>query len=80
MYAWSKTPVRTYAVKNVLVTFDYKTQFQKEIGGLTSCIVKNLDALQETGHEKWREVDPHSYTKVKWPVHAVSKGILDSAR
>lgn len=80
IYDWSPTPVHTYAVKNVLVTFDYKAQFQKEIGALTQCIVKNLPNLQESGHDKWREVDPHSYSKVKWPVHPMAKPYLDGAK
>jgi TRAP transporter TAXI family solute receptor len=77
MYAWSKTPVHTYGVKNVLVTYDYRAQFQKEIADLTSCIVNNLTYFQETGHEKWREVDPASYKQVKWPVHPVALRYLN---
>jgi TRAP transporter TAXI family solute receptor len=77
IYDWSKTPVRTYSVKNVLVTFDFKSQYQKEIGGLTACIVNHLGDFQATGHSKWREVDPSDYKLVKWPTHPISQRYLD---
>ena len=68
-YPWQGTPVTTYKVNNVLATFAYKNQYQKEIGELVSCITKNVDQLQADGHPKWRDVDPLDIDRVKWPVH-----------
>lgn len=80
-YDWAPTPVHTYAVKNVLVTFDFKTQYQAEIGALTSCIVKNLNSLQEgAGVSNWRDVEPADYKLVKWPVHPAAERILNQRR
>lgn len=68
-YPWQGTPVTTYKVNNVLATFAYKNQYQKEISDLVSCITKNVDKLQGEGHPKWRDVDPLDIDRVKWPVH-----------
>ena len=68
-YPWQGTPVPTYKVNNVLATFAYKNEFQKEIGDLVTCITKNVGALQATGHPKWRDVDPLDIDRVTWPVH-----------
>lgn len=68
-YPWQGQSVSTYKVNNVLATFAYKNQYQKEIGDLVSCITKSVDNLQVHGHPKWRDVDPHDITRVKWPVH-----------
>ena len=69
-YPWQGTPVTTYKVNNVLATFAYKNQYQKEIGELVSCITKNVDGLQAgNGHPKWRDVDPLDIERVKWSVH-----------
>lgn len=77
-YDWSPARNPTYAVKSILVTFDFKSQYQEEIGILTKCIVNNLATLQEGSqyHPKWREVDPQSYGQVKWPVHPVAERFL----
>jgi TRAP transporter TAXI family solute receptor len=68
-YPWQAQPVTTYKVNNVLATFAYKNQYQKEIGELVSCITKNVDGLQANGHPKWRDVDPLDIDRVKWNVH-----------
>lgn len=68
-YPWLSTPIATYKVNNVLATFAYKNQYQKEIGDLITCITKNMDKLQLDGHPKWRDVDPLDIDRVKWPVH-----------
>ena len=59
----------SHKVNNVLVTFAYKSQYQKEIAELVTCITKNVDGLQVNGHPKWRDVDPLDIDRVKWPVH-----------
>ena len=77
-YAWSKKRTQTYAVKSVLVTYDFKTQYQQDISNLTSCIVKNLDTLQQGNfHPKWREVDPQDYKAIQWGISPVAQKVLD---
>lgn len=45
-YPFQKTAVSTYKVDNVLMTFAFKNQYQKEIGDLVTCITRNIDKLQ----------------------------------
>jgi hypothetical protein len=78
-YPWQPQAVSSYAVKNVLVTFDFRNQYQAEIGALTACIVNNLPALEKNGDQKWRDVDPADYKTVNWPIHPVAKRYLDKA-
>lgn len=75
-YPWLGTTVPTYKVNNVLITFAYKNQFQKEIGNLVGCIAKNIDNLQGHGHPKWRDVDPLDIDRVQWPVHPAAKAAI----
>jgi hypothetical protein len=80
LYPWNPAAVSTYSVKNVLVTFDFKSQYQQEIGALTQCIVNNVSKWQGgAGDAKWREVDPADYKLVKWGTHPVSQRIIDRA-
>lgn len=70
-YPGQTSSVQTVKVDNVLVTYAYKAQYQKEIGDLVSCITRNLDNLQ-TGkdfHPKWKDVDPTSIESIDWSVH-----------
>lgn len=68
-YTGQNAPIQTYKVNNVLATFAFKNQYQKEIGDLVTCIAGNIDKLQANGHPKWREVNPQNIDFVKWPVH-----------
>jgi TRAP transporter TAXI family solute receptor len=61
--------VQTYKVDNVLATYAFTNQYQREIGDLVSCITKNIGTLQTTGHPKWRDVDPLDIDRIKWPSH-----------
>jgi TRAP transporter TAXI family solute receptor len=61
--------IQTYKVANVMATYAFANQYQKEIGDLVSCITKNLGTFQSTGHPKWRDVDVHDIESIKWPVH-----------
>lgn len=78
-YAFQHGPVSTYKVNNVLATFAYKNQYQKEIGELVSCITNNVDGLQSDGHPKWRDVDPLDIERVKWPVHPAALSAIKQA-
>jgi len=74
LYAFQQEAVQTYGVKSVLATFAYNSPKRKEeIASLVSCIVKNLDGLQMSGHPKWKEVDPLDFNKVQWPIHKTAK-------
>ncbi len=80
-YEWNRKRTQTYAVKSILITYDFKSQYQKEIENLTSCIVKNLDNFQSGSyHAKWREVDPSDYKSVQWPIHPVAEKFLQKNR
>lgn len=70
-YPWQKTAISTYKVDNVLATFAFKNQYQKEIGDLVTCITRNLGRLQtEDGfHAKWRDVNPADIARITWPAH-----------
>jgi hypothetical protein len=68
-YPFLKSPVKTYKVDNLLVTYAFKNQYQKEIGELVGCITRNVEKLQTTGHPKWRDVDPLAVERIDWPVH-----------
>lgn len=68
-YPSVKSAVGTYKVDNVLATFAFKSERQAEIGGLVTCIAKNISVLQSTGHPKWRDVDPTDIDRIKWQAH-----------
>lgn len=68
-YGAQKTAVQTYKVDNVLATYAFKNQYQKEIGDLVSCITRNIGTLQTEGHPKWKDVDPLDITRIDWPAH-----------
>jgi TRAP transporter TAXI family solute receptor len=80
MYAWSPGRINTYAVKSILVTFDFKSQYQNDISKLVGCITNNLGKLQSDGHAKWREVEPSDYKLVKWPVHPAAERFLSKVK
>jgi hypothetical protein len=56
-------------VKFAMMTYAFKQQYQAEIGNLVSCITRNVDRMGETGHPKWRSVDPLEIDNFTWPVH-----------
>jgi uncharacterized protein len=68
-YPFQQQSVTTYKTGNVLVTYAFKNQYQKEIGDLVSCVMRNLPQLQQTGHPKWKNVDPTDIERIKWQVH-----------
>lgn len=69
LYPTQKNAVQTYKVDNVLMTYAFKNQYQKEIGDLVSCITRNIGTLQSTGHPKWKDVDPLDINRIDWPAH-----------
>jgi hypothetical protein len=58
----------------MLVIYAFKNERQSEIGGLVSCITRNMGTLQKTGHQKWREVDAPNIDRIKRQVHPATAG------
>lgn len=88
-YSWQEEPIQTYATKAVLVTYNYTEggsgpkrfeYYVNDIRRLISVISENLETLRSTKHEKWQEIDPMDYTKVKWPIHYAAKEIIENSR
>lgn len=62
--------VQTVATDALFVTREYKSaKFVEALGGLRSCITKNIDDLKETTgmHPKWQVVDVNN--RGKWPYY-----------
>jgi TRAP transporter TAXI family solute receptor len=78
MYPWQTKSVFQYSVKNLLITYNYTTPGKMQaVTDLTTCIIDALPKLQESGHSGWREVEPKSYTEVKWSMHPSAKAVID---
>lgn len=56
-YDWQTTPVRTAAVKAVLVSNDVRGRDCDGVGLVAQQIATGLDWLKRHGHPKWRQVD-----------------------
>ena len=56
-YAWQETPVRTVAVKSVLVSFDFRRKDCETVGRFAQVIARQMPWLTENGHPKWKAVD-----------------------
>lgn len=71
LYPNQKAAVNTYKVDNMLVTYAFKTERQKEIGDLVTCIAKNVEKMQTTAgfHPKWKDVDALDIDRIQWPAH-----------
>jgi uncharacterized protein len=70
-YPFQKNAISTYKVDNVLATFAFKNQYQREIGDLVTCITRNIGRLQteDKFHAKWRDVNPLDIDRITWPAH-----------
>jgi TRAP transporter TAXI family solute receptor len=75
-YTWQAGTTPTYKVKFALMTYAFKQQYQAEIGGLVSCITRNMGKLQASGHAKWRTVDPTEIDKISWAVHPAAMAAI----
>ena len=56
-YAWQEAPVRTVAVKSVLVSFDFRRKDCETVGRFAQVIARQMPWLTENGHPKWKAVD-----------------------
>jgi TRAP transporter TAXI family solute receptor len=57
VYEWQTTPVRTVAVKAVLVSFDFRSRECDSVGRFAQQIATGMDWLIKNGHPKWKQVD-----------------------
>lgn len=78
-YPFQKKSVPTYKVDSFLATYAYKNQYQQEIGDLVTCITRNIDKLRNTGHAKWKDVDPLDITRIQWPAHPAAVAAIKRA-
>jgi len=56
-YSWQPTPIRTAAIKAVLVSFDFRRADCEYVGRFAQTVTKNMDWLIINGHPKWKSVD-----------------------
>jgi len=82
-YAGQTASLQTYKVDNILATFAYKNQYQKEISELVTCIAKNVGVLQKPadqggGHPKWKDVEIDDINRIQWPYHPAAKAAIDA--
>lgn len=75
-YPWQAGSTQTYKVKFAMMTYAFKQQYQKEIGDLVGCITRNAEKLAQTGHPKWRSVDPLEINQISWPVHPAAMAAI----
>lgn len=75
-YPWQAGSTQTYKVKFAMMTYAFKQQYQKEIGDLVGCITRNAEKLAQTGHPKWRSVDPLEIDQIAWTVHPAAMAAI----
>ena len=56
-YSWQTEPVRTVAVKSVLISFNFRNANCRNVGRFGALLKDNLDWLKTNGHPKWNSVD-----------------------
>jgi TRAP transporter TAXI family solute receptor len=56
-YRWQETPVKTAAVKAVLISFDFRQRDCDVIGRFAQAISGNMEWLTKNGHPKWKAVN-----------------------
>lgn len=80
--------ISTYKVRNGLITYNYRNQYQAEIAELITCITRKLPELQAgkggggkdgNAHSKWRDVNPLDIDQIAWPVHPVASRTIKAA-
>lgn len=78
VYEWQTTPVRTVAVKAVLVSFDFHGRECDSIGRFAQQLVTGMDWLTKNGDPRWRRVDL-GYRLKGWPQYDCARKYLDAA-
>ncbi len=57
VYSWQQGPVKTVAVKAVLMTAGFHDNHCQNINDLVRVVRNNISYLKEFGHSKWKEVE-----------------------
>jgi TRAP transporter TAXI family solute receptor len=55
-YRWQPQPLRTVAVKSVLVSFDFRRLDCDNVGRFAQLLASNMSWLTDNGHVKWKSV------------------------
>lgn len=78
-YNWQKEPINTYAVKAVLMSYNYDATHQncKNVGEVARVIYENEGWLKKNGHAKWEHVDLDAKLTGWEQYQCVSKAIED---
>lgn len=77
-YPFQAQSVQTYKTMNALVTYAFQNQYQEQIGSLVTCVLNHLPTLIETGHPKWKNVDPMDITSIAWQVHPAALAAIQA--
>jgi len=78
-YKFQEKDINTYAIKSVLVTYNFHyLNNQKIIKELFKCVDNNLNYLKTTGHKKWKEVNFKS--SVNWPLYEPIKELINNKK
>lgn len=56
-YRWQAGPIRTVAVKAVLVSYDFRRKDCDVVGRFAQTVANNIETLRRNGHPKWKSVD-----------------------
>ncbi len=56
-YPWQMEPVKSVAVKAVLISYDFRMTNCQNVGRVANIVENNIDWLKENGHPKWNSVD-----------------------
>jgi uncharacterized protein len=79
-YKWQTTPLKTVAVKAVLVSFDFRRKDCDAVGRFAQVVSTNMDWLTKNGHPKWKSVDLDSPLKGWEQYDCVAKYVRKSPR
>ena len=77
-YPWQEEPVKTAAVKSVLVSFDFRRANCDFVGRFAKLVYDNVGWLQENGHPKWKTVDL-DYPLKGWEQYDCVKRLLETS-
>ena len=79
-YAASPDPVRTVAVRAVLVSYDFRKRDCELVGRFAQTVSSNLAWLAQNGHPKWRSVDLDTPIRGWAQYDCVSRAIAQRGR
>jgi TRAP transporter TAXI family solute receptor len=56
-YRWQSGPVKTVAVKAVLISYDFRRKDCDVVGRFAQTLSNNIEWLKKNGHPKWKSVE-----------------------